>query len=168
MAAGGNRGYCPALLRGKGMPISISVLVSLASLLVAPAQDGPVAAIQAARARFNAAIATHDTIALDRDWADDITVIASRGAVTSGRAAYRASLIGQFESRPDVIYLRTPVTLVLHFALGMVTEEGDWTGSWTDDRGKVQVGGHYLAQWRLDRGRWLLHSEAFGLLRATR
>lgn len=168
MAAGGNRGYCPAHLRSKGMPISISVLVSLASLLVTPAQGGPEAAIQAARARFNTAIAMHDTTALDRDWADDITVIASRGAVTSGRAAYRASLIGQFASRPDVTYLRTPVTLVLHSALGMATEEGEWTGSWTDAGGKVQVGGHYLAQWRLESGRWLLHSEAFGLLRATR
>jgi ketosteroid isomerase-like protein len=150
------------------MPVFIPTIALLARMLVISAQDIPEAAIRAARDRFNAAIAAHDTTALDRDWADDITVIASRGSVSSGRAAYRAGLIGDFGSRPGVIYLRTPVTITVHPALNLATEVGDWTGSWTDMAGQVVAGGRYIAQWRFVGGRWLLHAEAFGLLRATR
>jgi ketosteroid isomerase-like protein len=150
------------------MPASLPLLIALASLLLTAAQNSPEAAIRAARTRFNVAIAAHDTVTLDRDWADDITVIASRGTISSGRAAYRAGLIGDFRTRPDVVYRRVPVTIRVHPALSLATEEGNWTGFWTDNQGKVEAGGRYIAQWRLVGGRWLLHAEAFGLLRATR
>ncbi len=140
----------------------------LAILLMTPMQDSPEAAIRAARARFNTAIAAHDTVALDRDWSEDITVITSRGLVSTGRAAYRARLIGQFGTWPDVVYRRVPATVTVHPALNIATEIGEWTGSWTDAQGKVEAGGAYIAQWRNVGGRWLLHSEAYGLLRATR
>ncbi len=74
----------------------------LAILLMIPLQDSPEAAIRAAHARFNAAIAAHDTVALDRDWSDEITVIAS----------------------PGVVYRRMPATVTLHPALNLATERG--------------------------------------------
>lgn len=125
-------------------------------------------AIRAARARFNAAIAAHDSAGLDRDWADSITVIASRGGVSSGRAAYARALIGDFHTRPGLIYVRTPRTISFPVPWGMATEEGDWTGSWAGADGvPVHVGGRYIARWRLVTGHWLLNAEMFGLLNCS-
>lgn len=121
-------------------------------------------AIREARSRFNAAIASHDTAALARDWEESVTVVSSRGAVSAGRAAYFSALAGQFAARPDIVYTRTPAIVTVHPEWGMATEEGAWTGHWTDGDGPVSVAGRYIAQWRLAGGRWLLHSEAFGLL----
>ena len=60
----------------KGLPqlaaaVCTGACCALASLLLTAAQDSPEAAIRAARTRFNVAIAAHDTVTLDRDWADD-------------------------------------------------------------------------------------------------
>lgn len=150
------------------MPISLLLLPPLLSLMIQGTPGPAESDIRAARARFNTAIAAHDTAALDREWSDDITVIASRGSVSNGRAAYRAALIGDFTNRPGVVYRRTPTSVTIHAALNLATEEGEWVGSWTDAEGKVEAGGRYIAQWRLSDGRWMLHAEAFGLLRATR
>lgn len=135
------------------------VLMAIASLWGSSQTDDRV--IRAARDRFNAAIAAHDTVALDRDWADDIEVISSRGAVARGRAAYRELLIDQMRRFADVRYRRQPDTIVISSGWATASESGRWSGGWTAADGPVRVNGRYVAQWRkTDRG-WRLTAEAF-------
>ena len=144
-----------------------SVLLS-ATLLTAMAQHpGPEAAIRAARDRFNTAIARHDTTGLDTELAEDIRVITSRGQFLDGRAAYRNSLAQQIQARPGLVYLRSPARITVQPAWNTATEEGEWTGSWTNPDGRVTVQGTYVAHWRQVNGAWKLSAELFGLTKCA-
>lgn len=122
-------------------------------------------AIRAARTRFNAAIAAHDSAALDADWTDDIVVVSSRGQSTASRAEYRAMLLAQFRKTPSVVYRRVPDRIMVQTAWHTAAEQGHWSGEWSDSTGTVEVGGTYLAQWREEGGRWRLRAEFFVLTR---
>ena len=126
-------------------------------------QAGAEAEIRSARERFNRAIATRDTLVLDRDLAEDIRVMTSRGQFLDGKAAYRSSLAQQLGSRPGLLYVRTPLRITVQPAWDTATEEGEWSGRWTDQDGPVAVRGKYLAHWRRVNGAWKLSAELFGL-----
>lgn len=143
------------------MPLRCLLLTVLA--LPGPLQSGPDAEIRSARERFNRAIAAHDTTAIGQDLADDVRVISSRGQYLEGRAAYRYSLVQQIATRPGLLYVRKPVKIAVQTAWGTATEEGEWTGRWTDPDGPVTVRGTYIAHWRRVDGAWKLSAELFGL-----
>src|SRR5690349_11791757 len=76
------------------------------------------AAIRAARARSNRAIAAHDTAALVREWLPEFWVVSSTNAQTAGRDANRTRFAEIFASRPDVIYVRTPDSVTVNTSWG--------------------------------------------------
>lgn len=43
----------------------------------------------------------------------------------------------------------------------MAFEHGTWRGHWTEDGGRVAIGGTYAAKWRKVKGRWLIEVETF-------
>ena len=65
--------------------------------------DNPEALIRAARARSNAAIASHDLDAIVREWMTGVKVVSASGRGATGQAANRAFLAAQFEKRPDTV-----------------------------------------------------------------
>lgn len=119
------------------------------------------AAISAARARSNAAIAAHDTAAIAREWMPDVHVVASTSSQTAGAQANAASMQAAFNRRPDTKWVRTPRSIQVFTAWQVASEEGDWIGTWTDPDGPVRIGGTYLAQWRFYDGRWRIQAELF-------
>lgn len=119
------------------------------------------AAIRAARAASNRAIAAHDVTALADTWMDTFHIVTSTSQQRAGRDANRQSFADQFKARPDVVYVRQPGTVTVYAAWEVASEKGEWTGNWTDPDGKVEIGGDYLAQWRKVGGRWLIQSEVF-------
>lgn len=119
------------------------------------------AAIRAARARSNAAIARHDTSAIAAEWMPDVHVVSSAGLQLSGRAENARALQAQFVDRPDVVYVRTPDSLQVYSPWGMAAEFGHWQGSWTLGDRKIEIGGPYFGKWQRVDGRWLIQAEVF-------
>jgi ketosteroid isomerase-like protein len=126
-----------------------------------PTDSADEAMIRAARARYNQAIAAHDTVAVARDWHPDIVQVTSTNARYVGRDVARAHIIQVFASRPDVVYVREPERIDVNTAWGQASESGHWTGRWTQTDGVTRVGGRYFAKWRKVEGRWMVLTEVF-------
>lgn len=124
-------------------------------------QAGDEQLIREARARSNQAIAAHDLAAIARAWMPDVHVVSSTSAQTAGRDANRERMATQFKNRPDTMYLRRPTTIDLYPAWAVASERGEWTGTWTEPDGKLEIGGTYQAQWRKADGQWLIQAELF-------
>jgi len=122
---------------------------------------GDEATIRAARARSNRAIEAHDLETLSSFWTESFQIVTSRSARTSGRAANRDDMRQHFEALPDVVYVREPTEVTIYEPWAMAFERGTWKGSWTEQAGRVQIGGDYAAKWRKIEGRWLIDSELF-------
>ena len=121
----------------------------------------PDSLIEAARHRFNDAIAAHDTAALDAEWDPAIRVIPSRGQLVADADGYRQLFSDQFARFSDVRYLRMPDRIVVLPDGRTASEIGRWTGTWTAADGPVTVRGAYVAQWAERAGAWKLTAEAF-------
>lgn len=119
------------------------------------------AEIAAARARSNAAIAAHDTDAIAREWMPDVHVVSSLSTQTAGAIATARSMQAQFTRRPDTKWVREPDRITVNVPWDVASEEGHWTGTWTDPDGPIRITGTYLAQWRHVDGRWLIQAEVF-------
>ena len=117
--------------------------------------------IRQLRESSNAAIARHDTAGIAAILAPNVVVVASTSAVTVGRDANAARFAEQFQTRPDVVYRRTPRQVTVFAPWRMASESGTWTGSWTTDDGKVTIGGRYFAKWQEVEGRWRVQSETY-------
>ncbi len=147
-----------------------TLLVPMAMGLAAGTQAAPLtdeAAIRAARAQSNQAIAAHDVAGIVRHWLPDVHIVTSTGSQGTGRDDNGQRMAGQFARRPDTVYVRTPTTVEVLASWHTASERGEWTGRWTEPDGVVQVGGTYLAQWRKVDGTWLIQAELFVPTRCT-
>ena len=117
--------------------------------------------IRAARTASNRAIAAHDADALATFWMEDYHITPSTSAMLAGREANRALFADLFQSRPDVIYVRTADSVTVNVPWAVAAEQGHWNGQWTADGTRIRVGGSYYAQWRKIEGRWLIQAEVF-------
>jgi ketosteroid isomerase-like protein len=145
-----------------GWPLSVVLLLCVAPPAEAQSAPSPdEAAIRAARARSNAAIAAHDVPGIVRHWMPDVHVVTSTSAQGTGREANGDRMAQQFTRRPDTVYVRTPATVEVFAAWAVASERGSWTGRWTEPDGVVDVGGPYLAQWRQVDGEWRIQAEVF-------
>lgn len=125
------------------------------------------AAVRAARADSNAAIARHDVPGITRHWMPNVSIVTSTGTHGDGREVNAGRMAAQFERRPDTIYVRTPSSIDVFAAWDVVSERGEWTGRWTESDGVVNIAGTYLAQWRKVNGVWLIQAEVFVPTRCT-
>jgi ketosteroid isomerase-like protein len=119
------------------------------------------AAVRAARAQSNQAIAAHDVAGIARHWMPDVHIVTSTSIQGTGREVNGQRMAQQFTRRPDTVYVRTPATVEVFTAWAVASERGEWTGRWTEPDGTVQVRGTYLAQWRKVNGAWLVQAELF-------
>jgi uncharacterized protein (TIGR02246 family) len=124
-------------------------------------------AIRQRRESSNRAIVAHDSAAFASTLADNITVVSSNSSQSHGRTAYAARMAAQFRSRPDVLYRRVTSDVRVYLPWAMASEQGTWTGSWTEPDGRVSIGGHYSAKWRKLGDSWLIESEQFTPDRCT-
>jgi ketosteroid isomerase-like protein len=138
--------------------VGASVALATAAQTAAPADE---AAVRAARARSNAAIAAHDMPGITRHWMPDVHIVTSTSARGTGREVNADRMAQQFKRRPDTVYLRTPRGVDVFAAWEVASERGEWTGRWTEPDGVVNIRGTYLAQWRRVDGTWLIQAELF-------
>jgi ketosteroid isomerase-like protein len=133
-------------------------------LVMAACRDGQhedEAAIRAARAENNRAIAAHDTAAIASLWLPEFWLVSSSNAQSAGQAAARARFSQIFASRPDVVFVRTPQHIHVNASWAQAAESGTWTGRWTQSDSVTLVGGPYFAKWRKVDGRWMLLAEVY-------
>jgi ketosteroid isomerase-like protein len=131
------------------------------------AQPGDEQLIREARARSNQAIAAHDLAGIARVWMENVHVVSSTSAQTAGRAANQERMAQQFKNRPDTIYVRRPTAIDVYAPWAVASENGEWTGRWTEPDGTLEIGGRYQAQWRKVDGQWLIQAELFVPTRCT-
>lgn len=117
--------------------------------------------IRARRESSNLAIARHDAAGIGAILAPNVIVVTSNSIHRESREANVQSFAEQFRTRPDVVYRRTPSEVRVFTPWLMASENGRWTGSWTDPDGKIQLTGSYFAKWRKIDGEWLVESETY-------
>lgn len=130
--------------------------VTLAQVSRQPSREA--AAVRAARAAQNSAIAAHELDRAASYWTDDVVIRSGLGRVIQGRANYRATLgadsVTVYRREPDRVDVSNNDRWPLAF------ESGTWTGRGARD-GRPLIRGRYAAQWIKRDGRWLIRSEVF-------
>jgi ketosteroid isomerase-like protein len=121
--------------------------------------DAAAREIRRLRETSNAAIAQHDTAGIGATLSPNVVVVTSTSARVQGRDAY-LQLFAK-DTRPGVVFRRTPDDVRVFAPWRMASEHGHWTGSWTAADGPVEIGGSYFAKWRETRGEWLIENETF-------
>ena len=118
-------------------------------------------AIRHRREGSNAAIAVHDTGGIGAILSPAVVVVTSNSAHVAGRDDNVARFADQFRTRPDIVYRRTPDVVSVFAPWSMASEQGRWTGSWTDADGRISIGGTYQAKWRKLGQEWFVESETY-------
>ena len=149
----------PVIKIVRGILIQIAVAAIFAG--GAQAQSTDEAAIRAARDVSNRAIAAHDLDGVASVWLPEYSSVTSANVQSSGRDAARARFAQNFATRPDVVYVRSPTAITVNTAWGHAGENGNFTGSWTQNGEVTKIGGIYLAKWKKTDGRWMLLAETF-------
>jgi ketosteroid isomerase-like protein len=132
----------------------------LAALLIVAAMPaaGNEADIRAARARYNAAIAAHDSATIRAMFIDDYKGIAgSSGELISGGDAMTAYFANAFHNPDFLGFVRTPDVITVATPPDRAMERGHWHGGTRS----ATLSGEYLAVWVPTAAGWKLRSESF-------
>ncbi|MEA3034269.1 MAG: hypothetical protein QOH04_20 [Sphingomonadales bacterium] len=125
------------------------------------------AAIRAARARSNAAIAAHRFEDMRQMLLPDYVLLpGSLGKALGVEEAGRRLAIA-FAEPGFVTYVRTPRRIVRATSGKRVSETGTWIGTWRKADGTMRLSGIYQAMWVPTPGGWKLQNESFVSLRCT-
>ncbi len=118
-------------------------------------------AVQGIRVASNSAIAQKDTLKIGSFLSPDFTIITSRSTELKGPENMMRAFATEFANRKDIIYERVPDKIVVYENWKMAAEYGQWTGSWVEPDGKIQLKGSYYAKWHKLNGVWKIRSEVF-------
>lgn len=114
------------------------------------------AAIKAARAASNKAIAAHDIDGISRYWLTDFVQVRGNGTHDTGKDTIIALWEKLFLSNPKVSYIRRPDQVIVSENDTLAWETGKWTGIHSYSKG-----GNYSAMWRKVNGEWKIQAELF-------
>jgi ketosteroid isomerase-like protein len=117
--------------------------------------------IRQLRDKSNLAIAQQDTLSLSEIWSEDFLIISSTNAEVKGKIANRRLFANEFNTKKEVLYVRTPTEIEVFSDWSMASELGKWRGEWQASDGMVQLEGTYFAKWTKIDGSWKLKAEIF-------
>jgi len=128
--------------------------------------------IRDSRATSNKALAAHNAAAFVQVLKDDVIVIAASGKLIQGRATVQAEIESRWKAQPDLVYIRTPTTIVISHSDPAASERGTWTGHATTPDGPADWRGEYQATWRKTVSNagvpsWVIANELFVALDCT-
>ena len=118
-------------------------------------------AIESNRQANNAAIKAHDAAGVASDYLEDFFILTSTNGLFTGKESVQGIYQFVFDSREDVIFVRTPTAITVNNEWNMASENGDWIGTWIVDGEEIEVGGDYYAKWHKIDGIWKLRSEIY-------
>jgi len=125
------------------------------------------AAIGAARARSNAAIAAHRFEDLRPLLMSDYAALPGSTGRPLGVEDAGRRLAAAFADPGFVSYVRTPKRIVVAGSRKRASETGTWIGTWRKADGVMRLMGVYQATWVPSADGWKLQNEAFVSLRCT-
>ena len=135
-----------------------TAIASFALVRTAPQYSREAAAVRAARAAQNTAIAARDFDRAATFWTEDVVIRSGLGRVVQSRASYKAAMAADtatvFRREPDRVDVSDNDRWPLAY------ESGTWTGRGARD-GRPLIRGRYAAQWIKRGGRWLIRAEVF-------
>jgi len=140
--------------------LALVAAVAIGSFALGRAPQGSreAAAVRAARASQNTAIAAHDLERAATFWTEDVVIRSGLGLIVQGRANYRAVMaedsVTVYRREPDRVDVSNNDRWPLAF------ESGTWTGRGARD-GRPLIRGRYAAQWIKRDGRWQIRAEVF-------
>lgn len=140
--------------------VSVTLAV-VTAVSIASAEDDQGERIREARAEYNDAIARHDVPAIIAFLDDEYQITTSLGQLLNGPDAEAAGWQELFDSRQDVVYVRSPESIEVSQDYPLAAETGTWVGTWSTSDGPVRTGGRYSAMWRQVEGVWKVRSELF-------
>ena len=121
----------------------------------------PEIAIRAARAAFNAALASADLEAIRPLLAPSaVLVTGSDSALISGRQAQLATWKQAFRASDRILYTRLPDQVIASSIEPIAFEQGRWTGV-SVSTGRELASGIYTAKWRQFGVEWRIEAELY-------
>jgi ketosteroid isomerase-like protein len=136
-------------------------LVPMRSIAGQADPRGDESAIRAARTSQNRALAAHDLDAIAKTLSIDYVGLSSTNTRVLGRDAKREDFAKQFAARPNLVFVRTPTSIIVNTAWAQAAENGQWSGEWTLAGETTRAGGVYFAKWRKEDGVWRILAETF-------
>jgi ketosteroid isomerase-like protein len=140
--------------------VAVAALAAVTTALVQSDRQASreAAAVRAARAAQNTAIAAGNLDRVASYWTDDVVIRSALGRVIQGSATYRSTL----GADTATVYRREPdrVDVSDNDKWPLAFESGTWTGR-SPRGGPPLIRGRYAAQWIKRDGRWLIRGEVF-------
>lgn len=137
------------------------LLCSCFTFAVVIAQSSDDQTIRELRLKSNSAIARHDTASIASFWLDDVYVLTSRSTALNGKQVNQLAFQQDFESKENLLYVRTPNTIEVFSNWNMASEYGRWTGTWVSNKISIRISGSYYAKWHKVEGVWKIKSETY-------
>ena len=117
--------------------------------------------IFAARTTNNEAIKKQDAAGVAAIYTDNFFILTSTNGFFEGKERVGEIYQSVFDSRTDVLFVRTPTNITVNPDWNMASEQGNWIGTWKVDGEEIEVGGDYYAKWHKIEGQWKLRSEVY-------
>lgn len=118
-------------------------------------------AIEAARQDNNQAIKEQDAQGVASNYLEDFFILTSTNGLFTGKEVVEGIYQSVFNSRENVIFVRTPTAITVNKDWNMASENGNWIGTWILDGENIEVGGDYYAKWHKIGDVWKLRSEVY-------
>jgi hypothetical protein len=117
--------------------------------------------IKSVREFSNQSIVKRDTSAIASTLTHDFHAITSRNQEVVGSYGMAKRFAEDFRLRPDVSYVRTPLSIRIFQPWNTASERGSWVAKWKDVDGSIEISGIYYAKWVRVNGKWLIRAEMF-------
>ena len=118
-------------------------------------------AIREVRALSNKALAEKDVEAFVACLMPDVHVVTSANAQLSGRDQQRDYMQQIITKYPDIVFVRSAVSIEVNVETGSAAETGTWKGGWSESGEAVELEGNYFAKWTKTDAGWLIQAEIF-------
>ena len=118
-------------------------------------------AIRAARAANNEALKEQDAQGVAEDYLEDFFILTSTNGLFTGKQRVEEIYQLVFDTREDVLFVRTPTAITVNNDWNMASENGNWIGTWIVDSEDIEVGGDYYAKWHKIDGVWKMRCEVY-------
>ncbi|MGA8810326.1 MAG: nuclear transport factor 2 family protein [Thermoanaerobaculia bacterium] len=126
------------------------------------------AAIRAARAAINDAIARRDPDAIGAFFLPSYHVVTARSLQRNGKDESVRSWATTFARDRSVAHVGMPDDIYVNDDWGMAEEHGRWTGMLMANDGPIEIAGCYAAKWQNTSDGWMLQAEIFTPITITR
>jgi ketosteroid isomerase-like protein len=119
------------------------------------------AAIRAARASINEAIARREPEAIGAFFLPSYHVVTARSMQRNGKEDSVRSWEEMFARDRSAAHESVPDEIHVNDDWGMAEEHGRWTGMLTANDGPIEIAGRYAAKWQYTAEGWMLQAEIF-------